>query len=169
MSVQQEICKNNQNLPKKESRRYHRRNKEFTQGVKDDCFKKVGGKCESCSNKLTKKSAHFHHILPLSVAFRYYNGQFSDEILKSKHNCQVLCECCHTQLHENDSLETYDVIAQTLLLILSNWEPTIVKRRTTKNREKQKRRLMNQIEKERREKLRITSIDHRKNKSLKKL
>lgn len=68
------------------------------------------------------KEAHFHHKLDLSVAYYLY-PQLTNEILSSLENCQVLCEPCHVDLHNNDSLALYTAIAANLLKILDNWSP----------------------------------------------
>lgn len=132
MSLSSEISKNKDKLPVKESKRHHRRNKEFTTTVKKEKFKDANGKCEECSKELTYNSANFHHKLSLAFVFYFYGDTFPDHILKSKHNCQVLCKECHNELHENDSVAFYSSIAQNLLEILENWKPP--RRRTRKSK-----------------------------------
>ncbi len=158
MNVAQEI---HRLIGSKESRRQHRRNKEFTETTKKQKFREVEGKCELCSQKLKFHTAQFHHILPLSVAFHFYKGKFSDEILKSIHNCQVLCEACHNNLHDNDSSAFYSTIAQNLLIILETWEPPVVKRKICRNKKKQRRKELNKAETNRRQELGLESIDLR--------
>lgn len=106
----------------KETQRHHRRNKEFPTLVKREAYKRAEACCELCNTQLSLKKAHFHHILSLSYAFHYY-PDIPDEILKSVENCQVLCEQCHTDLHQRDSLAYYETIAHNLIALIATWEP----------------------------------------------
>ena len=89
--------------------------------MKIDKFKKVGEKCELCSQKLKFSNAEFHHIMSLTYAFHYF-PELTKEILKSAENYQILCEECHIELHKSDSLSFYENIAISLLVKLKSWE-----------------------------------------------
>lgn len=131
---------------KKAPGREHRVHKEFSTATKKEKFNDVGKQCEICSTKFKKwKDAHYHHIMSLSYAFHYF-PDLTDEILRSKENCQVICEECHLDIHKNDSLVMYSTIAQNLLHILEDWEPPQPKMRKTK-KNKRKRRNKEQWEK----------------------
>lgn len=66
----------------------------FSETVKDQAFRRSGGRCECtrgshghsgrCPNRVTRHSAHFHHV--------HAQSQGGHDGLS---NCEVLCVTCH--------------------------------------------------------------------------
>ena len=95
----------------KNTKKQHREYKRFTKGTKEHKWKESRGKCESCNKKIKhKKEAHFHHKMALAYAFHYFPW-IPAEALRDKKNCQVLCEDCHKNIHRDESLLIYSIMA----------------------------------------------------------
>jgi 5-methylcytosine-specific restriction endonuclease McrA len=55
----------------------------FSDAVKEAVWKRAGGRCESCGNRITL-TPHYDHIRPTALSD---DGSLS--------NCQLLCTACH--------------------------------------------------------------------------
>jgi 5-methylcytosine-specific restriction endonuclease McrA len=60
----------------------------FPDSVKNDAFRRSGGRCENCNGQLTMSTAEFHHIKSVKSG--------GSDLLS---NCKVLCHGCHVRTH----------------------------------------------------------------------
>jgi hypothetical protein len=71
---------------------------DFSPGTKSKAFFRQWNLCAHCGESLEDMYDHAHHVVPNQVGRA---GAADDAWIKEVDNCVILCEDCHTRVHED--------------------------------------------------------------------
>ncbi len=71
---------------------------EFDERTRDEAFFRQWNRCAHCGRSLLDLFDHAHHVVPNQVG---RPGESRDAWIREVDNCVILCESCHTRVHED--------------------------------------------------------------------
>src|SRR5262245_7104676 len=76
---------------------------DFSRTIKRDASLRQNNKCAHCGDELTDLLDHAHHVVPNQTG---NPAARQDNWLRSLENCVVLCDTCHTRVHQDGRFRT---------------------------------------------------------------
>jgi len=76
---------------------------DFPDATKRQVFLRQWNLCAHCGDSLIEAYDHAHHVVPNQLG---RGGRASDAWMRDPDNCVMLCEGCHTRVHEDGRFRT---------------------------------------------------------------
>ncbi len=90
--------------------RRRQKNKEFSMSTKIEAKRRANYQCQECG---ATEPLQAHHLIPIYIAREI---ELPNVAIRNLANCEILCDDCHKETHENElSIEEYKALAQSLL------------------------------------------------------
>lgn len=74
--------------------------KKYRNKQKKELVNLLGGKCSRCGYSKCLRALSFHHVNDKTMSLNQSNGLAFAKRAKEAKNCILLCENCHSELHE---------------------------------------------------------------------